>query len=114
MYNYSAESYDSEIFITFEFGVDDPIMTTDELADLHISYWSDDNAGTWCYVEHDSAGDYYAPVAFGDVKNLGLRIDSPVEENWTVAQLRTEARARCFKRFAKMKKHELISLLAND
>lgn len=113
MQDFNSNNYDSSIFINFEFGCDDAWKTTSKEFDLHISYWSDDKAGSWCYVEHDSTGDYYAPVSMGDVEALGLRIDFPVTAKWTVARMKKAAKARGFKGYAKMKKAALLAMLTH-
>jgi hypothetical protein len=79
---YNAAKYNEGAAETFEFGVDDSVKTYLETgADgsseyYHYSYWSNDN-GEWCYVHHDTNGDYYAAVALGDCAEIGLRVDVP-------------------------------------
>jgi hypothetical protein len=110
MDNYKSDDYDSSIFINFVFGVGYTSFS-DTVNDIHISHWEDKNAGSWCYVEHDSTGDYYGPVAMGDVESLGLRIDFPVTAKWSVQRMKKAAKSRGFKGYSKMKKAELLAML---
>lgn len=77
---YNAAKYNEGVASSFEFGVDDSVKTyletgVDGTSEYyHYSYWSNDN-GEWCYVHHDTNGDYYAAVSLGDCTEIGLRVD---------------------------------------
>jgi hypothetical protein len=116
MTDYREANYDEDAAYTFEAGVDDPHMSVcDECSGewMHYSYWSND-AGKWCYVEHDDSGNWLAPVSRWDCAAIGLRLDFPVQEKWTVKKLRAVAKERGCTRISKLKKAELFKLLRDE
>jgi hypothetical protein len=117
MTDYREANYDEEVAYSFEAGVDDPHMSVkDEFSGewMHYSYWANEDAGTWCYVEHDDSGNWLAPVSRWDCAAVGLRLDFPIQDKWTVKKLRAIAKERGHKRISKLKKAELVKLLRNE
>jgi hypothetical protein len=116
MTDYREATYDENVGWAFEFGcVETELDVHDAYSDTWIRYsrWSNDD-GVWCYVEHDDTGDCMAPVSRWDCAAVGLRLDFPIQDKWTVKKLRAIAKERGHKRISKLKKAELIKLLRNE
>ena len=114
--DFREKTYNEAVFASFAFGVDDAIMSVlDAFSGERIlyTYWTDEERfpGQWCYVGHDEFGNYYEAIPSYACAEIGLRLDFPVSDKYTVAKLRLIAKERGIKGLSRAKKADVLAAL---